>query len=277
MNWLHSLMMGFVSGLCEPMPVSAEAHRGLLGHLFGLPEPAPLFLLACHASVLIVVLSVGHLELHRLWRTAKLVKTPDRRRTAHPSLNQAGTIRLLRISALLAVVGRLLSYRLQYISDRLWLLSLPLLLTGLILWLPTNMRTANKDGRHLTPMDGLLLGLAALAACVPGISLVAALLSVASMRGTQKHYALRFAWLLLAVSMLTAVAMDLLMVVRGGLSFGPSQLLSAGIGGAAAALGSWAAVHLIRSRFRPGAGGISGFCFYNWGMALLCLALFLLV
>lgn len=277
MNWLHSVMMGLVSGLCEPMPVSAEAHRSLLGHFFGRTALEPLLLLACHAAVLIVVLSAGHLELRRLWRTVRILRTPQRRRTGHPSLNQAGTLRLLRSAALLVIIGRLLSYRLQSLAGRLWLLAIPLIFSGLILWLPTHIRTANKDGRHLTDVDGLLMGLAALTAAVPGISLVGAVLSVASIRGTQRQYAVRFAWMLLSLSLMTAVVMDLLMVIRSDPSFSLTQFLSAGLGGAAAGLGSWLAIHVIRSRIRPGANGITGFCFYNWGMALLCLALFLLV
>lgn len=277
MNWLRSVMMGFVSGLCEPMPISAEAHRSLLGHFFGLSDLDPLFLLACHTAALIVVLSIGRLELHRLWRTARLLRTPQRRRTGHPSLNQAGTLRLLRSAAVLTIIGRLLSFRLRAVADRLWLLALPLVFCGLLLWLPTHIRTANKDGRHLSAVDGLLMGLATLAAAVPGISLVAAVLSVASIRGAQRQYAVRFAWMLLSLSLLTAAVMDLMMVLRGGLTFDLPRLLGAGLGGAAAGLGSWLAIHAIRARTRAGAGGINGFCFYNWGMALLCLMLFLLV
>ena len=33
MNWIQSALMGFVSGLAEPMPLSAEAHRGLMSRL----------------------------------------------------------------------------------------------------------------------------------------------------------------------------------------------------------------------------------------------------
>lgn len=277
MNWLHSVMMGFISGLCEPMPVCAEAHRSLLGHLLGLSAPEPLFLLACHAATLIVVLSAGRLELSRLWRTAKILRTPQRRRTGHPSLNQAGTLRLLRSAVLLTIIGRLLSYRLQALTQRLWLLALPLVFSGLILWLPTHFRTANKDGRHLSALDGLLMGLAALLAAVPGIPLVGAVLSMASVRGAQRQYAVRFAWMLLSISLMSAVVMDLLMILQGGVSFPLTQLLDAALGAAAAALGSRLAIHAILVRTKPGKDGITGFCFYNWGMALLCLALFLLV
>lgn len=277
MNWIQSVMMGFISGLSEPMPVSAEAHRSLLRHFFDMPHLEPLFLLACHVAVLIVMLSAGHLELRRLWRTARILRTPQRQRTGHPSLNQAGTLRLLRSAALPVIIGRLLSGHLQPVTDRLWLLAAPLFLSGVLLWLPTHIRTANKDGRHLSAADGLLFGLAALAGAVPGISLVGAVLAMASIRGTQRQYAVRFAWLLLTLNLTTAVVTDLLLFIRSGASFAVPALLLAGIGGAAAALGSWLAIHLIRSRTRPGANGINGFCFYNWGMALLCLVLFLLV
>ena len=33
----------------------------------------------------------------------------------------------------------------------------------------------------------------------------------------------------------------------------------------------------ISSRIRSQAGDLTSFCYYNWGQALLCLALFLLV
>lgn len=277
MNWLQRVIMGFVSGLCEPMPVSAEAHRSLLSHFAGLPSIEPLFLLVCHAASLFVILAAGGLELRRLWRTSKLLHTSPHRRTGHLNLNQAGTLRLLRWAALLTVIGRLLSLYLNTVTDRLWLLALPLFFTGVLLWLPSHFRTANKDGRHLTALDGLFMGLAALTAAIPGISLVAAVLAVASMRGVHRPYAVRLTWILLSFSLTTAVVMDLLLVIRTGASVTASGLLQAALTGAASALGTWLAIHFIRSRTRSRAEGIGGFCFYNWGMALLCMALFLLI
>lgn len=277
MNWLQSVMMGFTSGLCEPMPLSAEAHRGLLRHFFDLESEGALFLLLCHIAVLTVVLWAGKLELRRLRRTAKLLRTPARRRTGHPNLNSAGTLRLLRPAALLAVIGRLLAVHLGFVADRLYLLPFPLLLSGLLLWLPTQLRTANKDGRHLTAADGALMGLGALASAVPGISLVGATVSIGSIRGAQRQYAVRFAWLLLVVSLMTAIVMDLLAVAGTGFRFGLTELLSAGIGAVSAAAGAYLSIHAVRALARPAADGFGGFCYYNWGQALLCLALFLLV
>ena len=277
MNWIQSVVMGFFSGLAEPMPLSAEAHRGLLSRLMGVGSIPPLFLLCTHLAVLLVVLTCGKLDIRRLRRTSRQLKTPARRRTRHPELNSAGTLRLLRSAALLAVAGRLLGLYLEFVAERLWLVAMPLLLSGFLIWAPSQMRTANKDGRHLTNREGTILGLGALAAALPGLSAVGAVTAIGSMMGVHRRYAVRFAWLLLSISLGTAVVMDALAVAGGSLDFGVQELLSAGLGAAAAALGTRLGIQLIESRIRSTAGDLTGFCYYNWGQAILCLALFLLV
>ena len=277
MNWIQSVVMGFFSGIAEPMPLSAEAHRGLLSRLMGVGSIPPLFLLTTHLAVLLVILTWGKLDIRRLRRTSRQLKTPARRRTSHPDLNSTGTLQLLRSAALLAVAGRLLGLYLEFVAERLWLVAIPLLLSGLLIWAPSQMRTANKDGRHLTNKEGTILGLGALAAAIPGLSTVGAVTAVGSMMGVHRRYAVRFAWLLLSISLGTAVVMDALAVAGGNLDFSVQELLSAGLGAGAAALGTRLGIQLIESRIRSNAGDLTGFCYYNWGQAILCLVLFLLV
>lgn len=276
MNWIQSLLVGLISGLTEPMPLSAEAHRGLLRHFFGQSAEGPLFLLACHCAVLLVLLTVGGLELGSLRRIAQLQRQPRRRRT-HINLNQAGTLRLLRFALIPAVLGRLLSGYFAVNAENLWILPITLTLSGLLLWLPGRFRTANMDGRHLTPADGLMLGLGAMTATFPGFSAVGAVLALGSIRGLQRHYALRIAWILTAASLAAAVGLDALALAGTGFHFALPEILSALLGGIAAAVGTNIAVYAMRSLSRSGGDGIGGFCFYNWGMALLSLLLFLLV
>lgn len=277
MNLLHSVLLGFVSGLWSLMPLSAQAGQSLLRQVLGAPLQIPLFTLMCRAAVLAVLLASGLLELRRLQRTARILRMPPRRRTGHPSLNESGTLRLLRLASPFALVGGMLSVRLGDLADRLWLVAIPLTLGGILLWLPTHMPSANKDGRHLSRLDALLMGLGALSAAVPGISPVGTVFSIASMRGVQRRYALRFSCLLLAVYQGGCLVMDLMALVSSGLSFDAVQLLNAGLGCAAAAVGTYLAVRTLRALIQPGAAGLFGFCYYNWGQALLSLVLFLLV
>ena len=277
LTWLQSAMMGLASGFSGPLPLSPAASRGLMRQFFGTEAEGPLFLLLCHAAVLAVMLTAGSLDLGRLRRTRRLLKTPPKRRTSHPDLNSAGTLKLLRSAGILAVVGRMLSVHFAPAADRLYLLVPMLAATGLLIWLPSHFRTANKDGRHLAPADGTIMGLGALFSAVPGVSLVGVGASLGILRGADQRYALRFAWLLLCVDLAAALVIDLLNLAGTGFSFGLSQIISAAVGGVCAALGAYLAVQLARSLIRRGGVGIGGFCYINWGMALFCLMLFLLV
>ena len=71
--------------------------------------------------------------------------------------------------------------------------------------------------------------------------------------------------------------MDVLALAGGSLDFEMQELLSAVLGAAAAALGTRLGIQIIDSRIRSNAGDVTGFCYYNWGQAILCLVLFLLV
>lgn len=277
MNWIQSAVMGFFSGFCELLPMSAEAHRGMLRYLMGIEPEGTLFLLLGRIAVLTVLLCSGRLELRRLHRTAKLLNTPTRRRTGRPERNSAGTLRMIRIAAIPAVAGRLLSIRLTFLAEELWMPVIPLLLGGLILWLPSHFRTANKDGRHMTTADGFLMGLGFLLGAVPGLSPVGIAVAAASLLGASRTYALWFVWILAAISLATGIFMDGMTLFISGFVFDSAQLLSACLGAAFAALGAYFAIHFAQSRIRPGTSGLGEFCYYNWGQALLCAALFLLV
>lgn len=277
MNWIYSALSGFVCGLCEPSPLSADAHRGLMRYFFGLESENPLLLLLCHCAVLAVIMGAGHLELQSLHRTSKRMHAPRRRRAAHANIMQEGTLRLLRQTMIPAIIGRLMSSFFGFMSDRLWILSITFFASGMLLWIPGLFRTANRDGRHLSGVDGLILSLGAMIAAIPGFSVVGCILALSSLRGILKTYALRISWLLLCAGLTAAIGVDLLTLVGTGFRFELPLILSALLGAAFAALGSYISIHAMLALCRPERSGVGGFCFFNWGLALLCIALFLLV
>lgn len=276
-SWLQSTMLGFVSGLSEPLPVSAEAHRTVLARFFGTGEISPLMLFVCHLASLAVVLLMGRLELKRLRRTARLLKTPARRRTVQPELNSTGTLKLLRTALPIAVVGRLLGFYLDDLGQKLYLLTLTLILSAIILHIPTHMRTANKDGRHLQKTDAILMGLGYALSAIPGVSGVGACVSAGLIQGADRRYAVRFAWILLCAGLCVSLGIDVLGILGSALKLDLSLILSLAAAGISAAVGTALAVRLMFALIRRGGVGISGFSYYNWGLALLCMALFLLV
>lgn len=277
MNWIYSALTGLACGLCEPSPLSADAHRALLRYFFGTENDNPLLLLMCHAAVLAVVLGVGRLELRSLHRTSKRLRSGSRRRAIHTNLNHEGTLRLLRQIMIPAVIGLLVSGYFGFVGSRIWMLAIALFVSGIALWLPSLFRTGNRDGRHLSPIDGLILGAGVLTAAVPGFSPVGMVLALCSIRCIHRSYALQTAWLLLCTGLVGAIGLDLLTLIGSGFSLDLQAVLSALLGATFAALGAFLSIHAMRALYRPGRNKSDNFCFYNWGLALLCIALFLLV
>lgn len=271
-NLTQSLLMGLVSGICELLPISAEAHRGLLRLCFGLESEGAVFLLLCHIAVLTVLVVVYQHDIAKLRRAARLMKS-GRRRHQQPDFASACTLRHFQTAAMIVVVCRLFSRMLSFVEGRMHLLFGALLLNGLLLWLPNVMRSGNKDSRNMLRIDSVLMGLAGGLSAIPGVSLVGAVVSVGAVRGVERRFALRFAGMLLIPGLAVSILFDLLAVIAAGALPGLTQMLFALMGAACAAFGSWAALRVMQALSRG--GGYSLWSYYSWGMALICFVLFL--
>ncbi len=265
-------LFGFLWGFAGPTPLSPEAHWGLLGYLLGGVTPGPLVRLACRGAVLLVVLAFGRLELGRLRWARRSSRRRSRRGSVQADRNSLNTLHLWGRAGRMTAVGTLLGVLVQSrLPQELYLWILPLALCGLLLWLPAPLM--GKDGRYMTPLDGTLLSLGALACAIPGVSLVGMTLAVSGMRGASRRYGLRLAWLLVLAQCAVGMVADGAALV--GFVWTATAVFQAALAGLCAGMGAWLGVFWMRCTV--GTSGGAGFCYYSWGMALLCLALYLLV
>lgn len=272
MNWFQSLIMGFVSGLTELLPISAEAHRGILRSMFGLESEDPLFRLLCHLSCLGVLAWHYREEIYHLRRTNRRMNR-SRRRQAPPDLTSVCTIRLLRSAAGLMVIGKLFTLPLAFLGNRMELLALVLIVNGVLLYVPRLLPSGNKDPRNMARVDGMLMGLGAGASAVPGISLMGASLSAGLARGVDRRFALRLSALLLMIGLAVSAVFDVV-AMTGGVSFSGLGLLLAVLGAIFAGFGTRMGIRVME--FLAFQAGFSGFAYYCWGASLVCLFLYLI-
>ncbi len=149
MNLLQNLIMGFVSGFAELLPISAEAHRAILCRLFGVESEGGLFRLLIHIACLAAVIYGCRNEIRHIRRVRRLMKLPARRRKIQPDAQTVYTIRFLRTATILMVVLKLLGMPLDFIGGRMNLLAVSLAVNGVVLILPAMVRTGNKDSRNM--------------------------------------------------------------------------------------------------------------------------------
>ena len=125
----------------------------------------------------------------------------------------------------------------------------------------------------MSPVDGLLMGLGGAASTIPGISCVGAGVSVATVCGADKNYALSMSLLMAIPVTIGYIAFDILALMSAKIALTFGMILNCLLAAAAAFVGVFLGIRVLRvvvSNF-----SMSVFSFYCWGMALLTFILYL--
>lgn len=274
LNWLQCLIYGLISGFSEFIPVSAVAHQALYLKILGVGDNE-LLRLCVHLGALGAAYMICRPMLVRLRRERKIAALPKTRRRRQPdfaTLMEGRVFRSAAIWMLLLLIGYHFVWNLY---ERLWVLSIFLLINGIVIYLPRLMPSANKGAQSLSSLDSLLIGLSSGLGIIPGFSRVGCGVSVSLMRGTDRQYALEISLLLsipalLALSVINAAGI----VMAGNLALTLPVVLCCLTAAAASFAASYFAMFFMR--FLAVKAGFSGFAYYSWGVALFALIIYLI-
>ena len=275
LNWFESLIYGLVSGLTNFLPVSSQAHEALMLKLFG-AAGGPLIRLVVHAAVWEALYLALRGDIEQMLHARQLAKIPPRRRTRQPDQQRLLDFRLVQTAAVPMLLAFVLMPFVNGWNTDLSKIACFLLVNGLILYIPRHLRSANKDSRSMSGLDGVLMGLCGALAVLPGISRVGAVTAAASARGADKEHALRWSFLLELAAMLVLVVLDAVELYNVGISAVDTQLVIGCVLAAATAFGG-AVLGIQTMRFLAVRTGFSGFAYYSWGVALFTFILYLTV
>lgn len=275
LNWLESLVFGLVSGITELLPISAPAHEALVIKLFGMTD-SPLLRLLVHAAVWEALYLSLREEISRMFQERSISRIPPRRRPRQPDFVMIQELKLLRTAVVLLILGFIAAYFFRGLPMDLSRITVFLLINGVILYIPGHLPAGNKDARSMTPLDGILLGLASATAVFPGISRVGAVVSIAAVRGAGKEQALRWALLLDLAAMLLILGFDSYNLITTGLGvLSLPTVISCILACAAAFGGAMAGIRIME--FLAFRTGFSGFAYYSWGAALFTFLIYLTI
>ena len=269
---LQSVLYGFISGLTEFLPVSAEAHRMFFTRIFGMiPEP-PILRLCVRLFAMLGALLSCYNTIMRLRREHKLSLIPARRRRRKPDAAVLLHRKMVIATAIPLVIGLLFTIVFRNLTNILWLQGGMLIINGIILYLPQFMLRGNKDARAMSGFDALLIGVSGALSVFPGFSRMATMVSVARMRGADKSFAVELTLLLCIPALMCLSLIDFFssVTVQGTPGLLPCLLASV-----ASFAGSFFGIHIIRYFSRK--PGFTAFAYYSWGAALLALILYLAV
>lgn len=267
LGWIKSCVFGFLSGLLDIFPVSAEAHRVLLLKFFGLKAASDIMNLLIHTAVFAALYYSSQTHLVRMRRARELSRIPKNKRKRPldiRSMMDGSMLKTMMVPALLGVYFRKYT---TGMSSNLMLIALFLFLNGVILYLPQFFPTSNRDSRTLSRIEGLLMGLGGMASAVPGISAIGATTSIGSVCGVERTYGLNMALMMNMAITAGLIVFDLLGIVNNGFGVFSFLILIRYIISAAAAFGGTIlGINIMRKLAIE--QGYSVFGVYCWGLAL---------
>lgn len=276
MNLLETIIYGLIGGLTDSLPVSAQAHGSLLIFLFGQDSEPNLLRFTVHMGVIAGLYYSCHTHILKILRAYRLSRVPKRSRRRPLDMSSVMDLRLIQTMLLPLVAGFLFYGRIASLVSSLSILAAVLFLNGILLYIPQFLPGSNKSSLHITPADGILMGLGAAASVLPGLSCTGMVMSIGSVRGADRVYSMNMALLLNFFYNVGLMVYDVIAIVGQGVeSFSFTMLLIDLVGGLAACGGTLLGIALLR---KLAAGrGWGFFAYYCWGTAMLLFILFLSV
>lgn len=271
---LYNLIFALVSGFTEFLGVDASAHQKLFALMSGEDRSDPILMLSVHIGVLLAVIFASWPKLRRVLRERQHYGRKRRLKRQADPLAQLD-LQVLR-SASVPMILSVLAYRTaDQLINGFFPLALIMLFNGLLLIYPSFMNSGNKDGRAVSRLDALLIGLAGAFGAFPGVSRMGSMLSAASARGLSRTYALDTAMLLSIPVLVGLIIWDLIAIVTGFALDGALSLVLYLLS-AAVAFGM-GTLSIKFQKYLSFKLGISGFAYYSWGLALFSFIFYLMI
>ena len=274
-SWILTMIYGLISGLTEILPVSSQAHRMLILKLLGENQQSELLTLLIDLGVLAALYMGCQTNIVRIMRARRLAQIPKSRRKRPLDTKSLMDFRMLRTMLVPVVIVFFFYQKLDNLVSSMLVVALLLLLNGVILYIPQFLPGSNRDSRTLSRIQGFLVGLGGSLSVIPGLSGVGAAMSIGSVCGMDRTYALNMTLMMDIAVSVGIVIFDFLALVSSGVGVFGFGILVSYILAALAAFGAATLGIKVMRMLAPNIG-YSLFAYYCWGLAMFTFILNLL-
>lgn len=240
MDIWHAIILAFVQGVTEFLPISSSAHLILLPQLMGWEDQGLAFDVALHVGTLIAVLWYFRRELGPLLSSWVLsIKT----RRLTPESRLVWGVGLATIPV--GLVGLFItSLNLEIHLRSVLIIATTTIVFGLLLGLSDFVGKRARSEYQLTGRDVLAIGLAQILSLVPGTSRSGVTMTMGLFLGLQRKAAVRFSFLLSIPVIILAGLNESLLVISQSVPVDWFTLL---VGVSVSALSAYACIRLLLS------------------------------
>ena len=209
MSLLEAVVLGFIQGMSEFLPVSSSGHLMVFHHLFGITAEDNLtFIIVLNMGSLLPLLFVFQKDI---WA---LLRNPFQRTTWL----------LVVATTPLVVVTLIFERHIESLFHAVHFLPIGFVITGIALLLSDRIKNNRKNMEGISLFDAALIGCAQAAAVFPGLSRSGSTITATMARGVGRESAARFSFLMSVPAAFGAIVFRIARIVASpelleGLSF----------------------------------------------------------
>ncbi|AKT52600.1 MULTISPECIES: undecaprenyl-diphosphate phosphatase [Arsenicicoccus] len=264
MSWGIALVLGFVQGLTEFLPISSSAHMRVVAALAGWPDPGAAFTAVTQLGTESAVLLYFRRDITAIvtaWTRSVRGRVP--RSDPHARLGWYVIIGTVPIG----ILGLAFQDTIETALRDLRLVAATLIVFGLVLGLADRVAANRRPLEALTTRQALALGTAQALALIPGVSRSGGTISAGLLLGYTRTAAARYAFLLAVPAVLASGGLELTKLGEGPApEWGPTALATVVAFGTGYLVIAWFLRYISTHRFTP-------FVWYRVGLGVLLLGL----
>jgi undecaprenyl-diphosphatase len=267
MGWIEAVVLGFVQGLTEFLPISSSAHLRLIGELFGWDDPGAAFTAITQIGTEAAVLVYFRRDIARI--VVAWLRSLTRRGKPDPDARMGWLIIVGSIP--IVILGLLFQDQIETTLRDLRIVAIALVAFSLVLYWADRVGAKNRQLTDLTIGHGIAFGLAQAAALIPGVSRSGGTITMGLFLGYTREAAARYSFLLAIPAVLGSGFFQAYEALTGDVAgetvaWGPTILATVIAFAVGLTVIAWLLRYLNRGSFTP-------FVVYRVVVGLLILAL----
>ena len=271
MSLLSSVILGFIQGVAEFLPISSSGHLAIAEQLLGMQGVSDIpefFDVLLHLATLVAVFVAYWQEIAELivefFRAIgdlvhgrKQMPLPPARRMI--LLVIVGTLPLFAVLPIKDFV--------EGLSSNMYFVGAALIFTGCLLFMSDRVRRGRKSEGSAGYLDALAVGVAQAVATCPGISRSGMTITAGCFMGFERSFAVRYSFIMSIPAILGANILSIKDVAEAGIDMAALPVYLVGM--AVAAMTGYACIRLLK--MIAASGRFGAFAYYCWGVGALTL------
>lgn len=189
---LKSILLGIIQGLTEFLPISSSGHLVLAEHFLKFQQPNIVFKVILHLGSLFAVLIYFRKEIISILKSLIYFRLKD----IENRNNRKVALYIAITTLVTGVIGFFFKDFLEKTFNMIYIPSVLLLVTGLILMLSDKIEAKQNNSYQLGVKNSIFIGLVQTFAILPGISRSGTTIAAGIFSGLKREAAARYSFLI---------------------------------------------------------------------------------